>query len=308
MRKDVRLGAVIGGLLIAVLVVSSVVSSRNKGKKAVAPVALESSGPAADAPADHAAPADGAAPAAEGASAEAPAAPAAPGSPVGPVSAEPAPAAPAPASPAPADPVRHGADWATRLSADGDVNLTRTPDPALPADVAPGSIRFASETRVGHPRHLAGGSDDASSSAAAGSAPHTYTVKSGDTFSSIARAVYGDGRFYRQIMKANPTVNPTRLRAGAVINLPDRTHLKSTAADASTDGGAAHDAPRPVANPDREYRVRSNDSLYKISMKLYHTPNKIDAIYQLNKSTIGPDPEKLKLDMLLKLPEPPATN
>ena len=48
----------------------------------------------------------------------------------------------------------------------------------------------------------------------------TYTVQAGETFSSIAGSVYGNSRYYPHIMRANPSLDPTRLRAGTVINLP----------------------------------------------------------------------------------------
>ena len=62
----------------------------------------------------------------------------------------------------------------------------------------------------------------------------------------------------------------------------------------------------PAVDPKTEYRVQGSDNLFKISIKLYHSPNKVDTIYQLNKTTIGADPAKLKLNMVLKLPEPPV--
>ena len=63
---------------------------------------------------------------------------------------------------------------------------------------------------------------------------------------------------------------------------------------------------RPI-NARTEYRIDTNDSLYRISMKIYGTPRMMDAIYALNRDAIGPDPERLKLGMILKLPQAHAS-
>jgi hypothetical protein len=36
--------------------------------------------------------------------------------------------------------------------------------------------------------------------------------------------------------------------------------------------------------------VQSNENLYRISVKLYGTPNRADEIYELNQAKIGDDP------------------
>jgi nucleoid-associated protein YgaU len=50
--------------------------------------------------------------------------------------------------------------------------------------------------------------------------PKTYTIARGDTLSSIAKAFYGDRRAWRAIAKANPGLDPKKLRPGQVIKLP----------------------------------------------------------------------------------------
>jgi nucleoid-associated protein YgaU len=167
---------------------------------------------------------------------------------------------------------------------------------------------LAEEGGTGSPAN-AGGSADKHDRPVATSAK-THRVVEGETFSSIARATYGDAKYFKDIIKANPNIDPNRLRPGTVISLPDKSQFKHDAApttgSASPEQPRRHSPPSTSTNPKTEYRVQANDNLYKISEKLYHTANRVDAIYQLNKSVIGPDPEKLKLDMVLKLPEPPT--
>jgi nucleoid-associated protein YgaU len=59
-------------------------------------------------------------------------------------------------------------------------------------------------------------------------------------------------------------------------------------------------------DPRSEYRVQSGDSLHKIAVKLYGKIDMVDKIYELNKAAIGPNKAKLKLGMVLKLPEAPV--
>jgi nucleoid-associated protein YgaU len=141
----------------------------------------------------------------------------------------------------------------------------------------------------------------------------TYVIKSGDNFSTIARDVYGNSHFYPHIMRANPDIDPAKLRPGMKIVLPDPASVnpvesatpvvnpttptvKRTTTSTSSD--------KPVAAD--EYRVQSNDNLYRISLKLYGTPKRSDEIYELNKARIGDDPAKLKIGQVLKLPAPPT--
>jgi nucleoid-associated protein YgaU len=49
----------------------------------------------------------------------------------------------------------------------------------------------------------------------------TYTVKKGDTITSISRQVYGSPARVRDILAANPDVkDPTRIKVGQKLNLP----------------------------------------------------------------------------------------
>ena len=65
----------------------------------------------------------------------------------------------------------------------------------------------------------------------------TYTVKTGDTLSSIAAkpAVYGNGNKWRKLYNANREVikTPNRLRAGMILKIPRGT---STASTTTTEG------------------------------------------------------------------------
>jgi nucleoid-associated protein YgaU len=154
---------------------------------------------------------------------------------------------------------------------------------------------------------ISGGTDSpAASSAADGSRPHT--MQRGETFSSIAKLVYGNAKYYRQIQEANPNLDPARVRPGTVIKIPDPAKVKaqqgaaSGASSAATGSGGAGRA----IDAAKEYRVESGDSLYKISVKRFGKPDQMNAIYELNKEAIGSDPARLKVGMVLKMPGTPV--
>src|SRR5688572_20252275 len=62
-------------------------------------------------------------------------------------------------------------------------------------------------------------------SAAAKPSGATYTVKSGDTLSKIAKASYGDGNEYMRIFYANQDKlkDPDKIQVGQVLNVPPDT-------------------------------------------------------------------------------------
>src|SRR5205814_5277273 len=135
--------------------------------------------------------------------------------------------------------------------------------------------------------------------------PGTHVVREGETFSSIAQTVYGSAAYYPHLIRANPDVNPNNLKLGALLKIPRIEDVKATAGEHAAAAGekAPASATEPKIDSTRQYRVVANDSLYKISLKLYGKSSYVDKIYEKNKAAIGPDPKKLKLGMILDLPD-----
>lgn len=128
---------------------------------------------------------------------------------------------------------------------------------------------------------------------------HDYTIRANQTLSSIAAEVYGNAKYWTVIADANKDVNPNRLRVGTTIKVPDTDNVKL----ASAVEPSAVTSPEPALS-ERSYRVQSGDSLYRISKRLYGTSRRAEEIYELNRKAIGPDEARLKLGMVLQLPEP----
>jgi len=133
------------------------------------------------------------------------------------------------------------------------------------------------------------------------SGPRRYTIKHGDTFWLIAKSEYGNGAYFGAIQRANPGIDPGRIKAGDSIILPDKNDVIAPAAATARQPSAAD----LVIDPAKQYRVQAGDNLSSISKKLYGRFDKWAQIYELNKDLFGPNPGALKRDMILALPEPP---
>jgi nucleoid-associated protein YgaU len=129
----------------------------------------------------------------------------------------------------------------------------------------------------------------------------THVIREGETLSSISAVAYGTPNQYPAIVRANPGLDPNRLKVGTTINLP-AINLSATAADAST--ASARIA--PAIDATKQYRVLPGDSLHKISLKLYGKSDRANKIYELNRKIIGDDPAKVRAGSVLELPEPPT--
>lgn len=123
--------------------------------------------------------------------------------------------------------------------------------------------------------------------------PYTeYTVKSGDTMSSIARDWFGTEAKWDLIAKANPLVDPNRLTVGQVLRLPPK--------DTEREEGA-----EPVGPEGTTYVVRSGDNLSKIARQYYGDESKWRIIYEANRSLLGDSPDNLRVGMRLTIPPAP---
>lgn len=128
----------------------------------------------------------------------------------------------------------------------------------------------------------------------AGATSQTYTVKAGDSLASIAVAIYGSESYWDEIAKANPRVDPARLRVGQTLKLPDKAALDR--GESSTDPAAA--APGDTIT----YIVKDGDTLSGIATAY---GSDWQYIYNVNKSVIGANPNNLKAGMKLKIPPTP---
>ncbi|HEX4054380.1 MAG TPA: LysM domain-containing protein [Tepidisphaeraceae bacterium] len=135
----------------------------------------------------------------------------------------------------------------------------------------------------------------------ASSGPRTHRVAAGESPYSISQTVYGNSKYYKKILAANPGIDPHRLKIGQILVIPDLT-------DSERNPTAAAGAADPSTSVDSSsaYKVVPGDTLEGISRKLYGSSAMIDAIYQANKSLIGSSEDVLKVGWVLKLPKAPT--
>lgn len=310
MRRDVRMGFAVGGVLLAVIIVAILVIHRNQSNKAVAfdkGTGGTSSLDVNAGPADSgAAPVDTSVAASQSAmQAKIEQPPAAPQTSSPKPAAEPEkPAAPADdrwdalfASTA-ANPVQNQlSQGRNRKGQVAQAPAASDQKTRLIADPGPVGEQPAVKPSTGRSRQDSAGSTSAPA-AGGGNGARTHTIAANETLSSIAKIVYGDGRHYKAIQDANPGIDPMKLRPGMVLQIPALEKAKQAAKTEAAEAVAAADG--------KTYVVQKDDNLYKITRKLYGNGDKQDELYTLNKQTIGPDSTKLKPGMVLKLPAAPA--
>lgn len=135
-----------------------------------------------------------------------------------------------------------------------------------------------------------------------------YQVRDGDTMVTIAEEWFDDRNKWDLIAKANPSVDPTRLRIGQTIRLP----AKSSAAAPGGPRPAPRETPKaPPASPalapgERVHEVKTGDTLFSITRAYYGTVEHWKRIYEANRALIGSDPADLKVGTKLKVPAKPA--
>lgn len=134
-----------------------------------------------------------------------------------------------------------------------------------------------------------------SQGAAANSGFGEYTVKSGDTMSSIAAAWFGSSSKWQKIAAANPSVNPGKLRIGQTLRMPAR-EMAAGLPNPTPAGRAA------ASGTSSEYTVRSGDTLSSIAARTMGKAASWKAIYDANKVAIGSNPAALKIGMKLRIP------
>ena len=149
-----------------------------------------------------------------------------------------------------------------------------------------------------------------------------HVVQPGESFSTISMIAYGNPNLYAAIMRANPGVDPQKIRPGMKINIPPASEAmpapKPAAPAAPVAPVATPPAPRigngdaaqvaraeqPI-DPQTQYRVQPGDNLYNISKKLYGRGDRHTRIFEANKGLLG-DENSLKPGQVLTLPEPPT--
>lgn len=114
-----------------------------------------------------------------------------------------------------------------------------------------------------------------------------HTVAKGETFVALAKK-YGVG--WKAIAEANPGVDPTRLKPGMTIKIPEPKPKAAT---------PTAEAQPPAGEGYTTYKVQSGDTLTRIARKFGTTPKALRSINNLKT-------DRIKVGEILKVPTKPA--
>lgn len=109
----------------------------------------------------------------------------------------------------------------------------------------------------------------------------THLVRANETMETIAERYYGRASLWSVVARANPSVDPMKLRVGVELRIPrDPANVQGLPV---TDGGGA-----PAATPDPpvEYVVRSGDTLSEIAAAHYGSSRLWRVILDANRDKI----------------------
>jgi nucleoid-associated protein YgaU len=135
----------------------------------------------------------------------------------------------------------------------------------------------------------------------------TYSIRSGDTLSSIAAERLGAARHWRLIAEKNPGLDPARLTIGQRIVLPSRASVEERVGREAREAAAAATTPAPATRPgERVHTVVSGDTLSSIAARYLGGEQHWKLIADRNRDLLGGDADRLAVGMKLRIPRAPA--
>jgi nucleoid-associated protein YgaU len=176
-------------------------------------------------------------------------------------------------------------------------------DPVLgPAPLPPTNTPTGPDTRLvqGNPRPAPpAGVMGNPPPAPAPTAEKAYTVKSGDTLTSIASSQLSGKGGVKAILEANKDTlsNPDRLRVGMTLRIP--AGVAAAKPESATGAGGTTAAPTPSKEA-TGYTVQNGDTLERIARKLFNDGRKWRDLYEWNRDQLS-DPGRLRAGQVLRV-------
>lgn len=128
-----------------------------------------------------------------------------------------------------------------------------------------------------------------------------YTVQPDDTFASIALKFFGSRARADIIAKANPLMDPKRIKPGRVIRIPrDPANIQGR----PTSAAPPERLEAASADRSRAHTVVAGDTLTGISRKYYGTIRRVDLILNANRNVLN-KAEDLRPGQVLQIPPAP---
>jgi nucleoid-associated protein YgaU len=147
-----------------------------------------------------------------------------------------------------------------------------------------------------------GASTGSASPSTSTSAERTHVIASGDTFEALAQKYYGSATKWQLISKANPTVEPERLKIGQKIRIPAATATATATLDVPSGaaGSVGARSSESVTTTGGSFHVvAKGDTLSSISRKYFGSDKYWRQILSANKGTTE---KNLKIGQKLVIP------
>ena len=131
-----------------------------------------------------------------------------------------------------------------------------------------------------------------------------HSVEDKETMQTIAARYFGNENQWRIIARANPFVDPQKLREGMLIRIPkDPGNIQGEVVGRETAPGVIETHASSSAGV-IEYVVRPGDSLSRISLNIYGSARHAKLIYESNRDVLK-SMDSISVGQLLKLPPLP---
>ena len=170
----------------------------------------------------------------------------------------------------------------------GDASVPVDHAPSVPESSARANVPATTLARQPLP---ATASNPESARGGESSALSSYTIRNGDTLSSIASKWFGDAQKWDLIVRENPSLDPKRLRIGQTIRLP----MPSAARQPGPETAVS-------ANGARTHVVQSGDTLSSIARRFYGDEARWQLVWNANRGAIGGSPDDLEVGTVLTIP------
>ena len=131
---------------------------------------------------------------------------------------------------------------------------------------------------------------------------NVHEVLAGETLWSISEKYFKSGYNWVDISISNKLKNGNQIEKGQKLIIPDVTPKKQTVME-SKEIKVEITAAETKVQPDSEYVVQSNDSLWKIAVNVYGDGYQWVKVYNQNKAKIGRNPNLLISGAKLSLPK-----
>jgi nucleoid-associated protein YgaU len=131
-----------------------------------------------------------------------------------------------------------------------------------------------------------------------------HTVSAGERMQTIAKSYYGSIDDWTIIAKANPRVDPQKLKLGMTLRIPkDKDNIQGKLVGEDTQPGVITSSV-PSESKVIEYVVRPGDSLSVISSRIYGSSRHATFIFESNRDILR-SIDSISVGQLLKLPPLP---